>query len=78
MIFPTFLCRIRPDDILDKIDDPTPPERQPSISNTVVRPLGKYPAGFEARAKAEKSKLVAAKTEKALLGQVLSNSILPL
>jgi DNA polymerase alpha subunit A len=57
---------------LDRIDDPTPPERQPSISHTIVRPIGKYPPGFEPKARAEEgSKIVPAASEVALLDQFL-------
>src|SRR5260370_39280865 len=37
---------------VDKIDGPVPPEQLPSISHTVVRPLGNYPNGFETKARA--------------------------
>ncbi|KAG9097044.1 DNA-directed DNA polymerase alpha catalytic subunit pol1 [Ceratobasidium sp. UAMH 11750] len=54
------------------IDDATPPEKQPSFSHTVVRPLGKFPAGFEAKAKSEKSKIMTMANEKMLLNNLLA------
>ncbi|EIN03911.1 DNA polymerase alpha catalytic subunit [Punctularia strigosozonata HHB-11173 SS5] len=35
-----------------QIDDPTPPEQLPCTVHTFVRPLGRFPPNFEARAKA--------------------------
>lgn len=58
--------------ISGSIDSTTPPEKQPSSSHTFVRPLGRYPPGFENRARAQKrSKIIPAPNERALLGQVL-------
>ncbi|QRV74151.1 DNA polymerase family B [Ceratobasidium sp. AG-Ba] len=54
------------------IDDATPPEKQPSSSHTVVRPIGRFPAGFEAKAKSEKSKIMAMASEKMLLSNLLA------
>lgn len=55
------------------IDDPTPPEKQPSSIHTVVRPLGEWPAGFTQRAKSERSKIVTAANEAMLLSNFLVN-----
>ena len=57
--------------LLDKIDDPTPPEHLMSTSHTIVRPLGQYPPGFEKRARSEKAKMIPAPSERALLGNLL-------
>ena len=54
-----------------KIDDATPPEKQRFTSHTIVRPLGKYPTGFEAKARAEPSKIIPVPSERALLGNLL-------
>ncbi|KAF8316797.1 DNA polymerase alpha catalytic subunit [Clavulina sp. PMI_390] len=55
------------------IEKSTPVEQLPSSSHTFVRPLGKYPSGFEAKARAQKtSKIVPAPNERALLGQMLA------
>ena len=54
------------------IDNTTPPEQQPSSSHTFVRPIGKYPPGFESRARAQtQTRIVPAPNERALLGQAL-------
>ena len=53
---------------IDIIDSPTPPDEQPSIAHTIVRPIGKYPPGFESKARAElSSKILSAANERALL-----------
>ncbi|KAG8748383.1 DNA-directed DNA polymerase alpha catalytic subunit pol1 [Ceratobasidium sp. 414] len=54
------------------IDDATPPEKQPSSSHTVVRPLGRFPTGFEAKVKSEKSKVMTMANEKMLLNNLLA------
>ncbi|KAF8323497.1 DNA polymerase alpha catalytic subunit [Cantharellus anzutake] len=56
----------------NKIDDTSPPEQLPSVSHTVVRPLGKYPNGFEAKARAQKNKIIPATSERALMGTLLA------
>lgn len=53
------------------IEDATPPEQQLSYSHTIVRPLGKLPAGFEAKVKSEKAKIVNMANEKMLLNNLL-------
>lgn len=58
----------------DKIDDTVPPEQLPSLSHTVVRPLGKYPNGFETKARGQKNKIVPAASERALMGILLGLS----
>ncbi|ELU43591.1 DNA polymerase alpha catalytic subunit, putative [Rhizoctonia solani AG-1 IA] len=54
------------------IEDSTPPEKQPSTVHTVVRPLGKLPAGFEAKVRAEKSAVKPMANEKMLLNNLLA------
>lgn len=54
------------------IEDPTPPDRQPSSLNTIVRPIEKFPPGLEARAKSERSQFQAVKAERALLNSLLA------
>ena len=54
------------------IDDPVPAEKLPSSVLTLVRPIGdKFPPGFEARAKAEKSPISPVKAERVLLNTLL-------
>lgn len=53
------------------IDDPTPPEKQPCSVHTVVRPLDRFPAGFENKARSERSKIVTVKNEKFLLNNMI-------
>ncbi|ORX36128.1 hypothetical protein BD324DRAFT_642777 [Kockovaella imperatae] len=54
------------------IDDPTPPDKQPSRVNTIIRPIEKFPPGLEARAKAERSPFQTVKAERALLNALLA------
>lgn len=59
------------------IDDPKPPGELPCTVYTYVRPLNKFPTGFEAKAKESKtSKLIPMKNERMLLNQLLGNSFL--
>lgn len=53
------------------IEDSTPPEKQPSVVHTIVRPLGKLPAGFEAKVRAEKAPVKPMVNEKMLLNNLL-------
>jgi DNA polymerase alpha subunit A len=53
------------------LEDPTPPEKQPSTLHTVVRALDKFPGGFEVRAKSEKSKILTMANERMLLANLL-------
>ncbi|KAB5589762.1 DNA polymerase II [Ceratobasidium theobromae] len=54
------------------IEDSTPPEKQPSVVHTIVRPLGKLPAGFEAKVRAEKAPVKPMVNEKMLLNNLLA------
>ena len=54
------------------IEDPTPPDRQPSSSTTIVRPIEKFPPDLESRARTEKSPFQAVKAERALLNALLA------
>ncbi|CAE6337459.1 unnamed protein product [Rhizoctonia solani] len=54
------------------IEDSTPPEKQPSIVHTVVRPLGKLPTGFEAKIRSEKAAVKPMANEKMLLNNLLA------
>ncbi|BEJ14180.1 hypothetical protein CspHIS471_0313540 [Cutaneotrichosporon sp. HIS471] len=54
------------------IEDPTPPDRQPSSLTTIVRPIEKFPPGLEARSKSERSQFQAVKAERALLNSLLA------
>ena len=54
------------------IEDPTPPDRQPSQLTTIVRPIEKFPPGLELRAKQEKSPFQTVKAERALLNSLLA------
>ncbi|KZP01754.1 DNA polymerase alpha catalytic subunit, partial [Calocera viscosa TUFC12733] len=54
------------------IDDPTPPEQLSSSVHTIVRPLDRFPAGFENKARSEKSKIITMKNERMLLGNLLA------
>ncbi|KAK4685136.1 DNA polymerase alpha subunit A, partial [Tremellales sp. Uapishka_1] len=54
------------------IDDPTPPDKMPSSVFTIVRPIEKFPPGFEARAKSDRSPFQTVKAERALLNSLLA------
>lgn len=54
------------------IEDPTPPDQQPSSLKTFVRPIEKFPPELEARAKAERSPFQTVKAERALLNALLA------
>ncbi|WOO77500.1 DNA polymerase alpha catalytic subunit [Vanrija pseudolonga] len=54
------------------IEDPTPPEKQPSSVTTIVRPIEKFPPGLEQRARSERSPFQAVKAERALLNSLLA------
>lgn len=55
------------------IEDPTPPDRQPSSSLTLVRPLqGIYPPGFEFKARDQRPKIEPMRNEKAVLSNILA------
>ncbi|ORY24867.1 hypothetical protein BCR39DRAFT_312260 [Naematelia encephala] len=54
------------------IDDPTPPDRQPSQLATIVRPIEKFPPGLEQRARSERSPFQTVKAERALLNSLLA------
>jgi DNA polymerase alpha subunit A len=58
--------------VAGSIDDPTPPDRQASSVNTIVRPIEKFPPNLEARAKSEKSPFQTVKAERALLNSLLA------
>jgi DNA polymerase alpha subunit A len=60
------------------IDNPSPPERLPSSIHTVVRPLGNWPPGFKEKASSQKSRVITAANEAALLSVVLGLSFPPL
>lgn len=55
------------------IEDPTPPEQQPSSSITLVRPIVMYPPGFEMKARQQKPKIEPLRNEKAVLSNVLAS-----
>ncbi|TIB11245.1 hypothetical protein E3P89_02421 [Wallemia ichthyophaga] len=55
------------------IEDPTPPEQQPSSSITLVRPIVMYPPGFEMKARQQKPKIEPMRNEKAVLSNVLAS-----
>ncbi|CEH17452.1 dna polymerase alpha catalytic subunit [Ceraceosorus bombacis] len=56
-----------------QLEDPTPPEELESNLFTVVRPLGeRFPNGFEAEAKAGRTRIMAVKYERMLLNQLLA------
>jgi DNA polymerase alpha subunit A len=57
---------------LGNIDDPTPPDRQPSQLSTIIRPIEKFPPNLEARAKTERSPFQTVKAERALLNSLLA------
>ncbi|WFD29013.1 DNA-directed DNA polymerase [Malassezia sp. CBS 17886] len=55
------------------LENATPPEQLPSVSSTVVRPLGpSFPARFEAEAKQGKNKIQALKYERMVLNSFLA------
>jgi DNA polymerase alpha subunit A len=54
------------------IDDPTPPDRQASTLNTIIRPIEKFPPNLEAQAKTSKSPFQTVKAERALLNSLLA------
>ncbi|KAG8710371.1 DNA-directed DNA polymerase alpha catalytic subunit pol1 [Ceratobasidium sp. 423] len=54
------------------IEDPTTPERQPSVVHTVVRPLGKLPTGFEAKIRSERAAAKPMANERMLLNNLLA------
>lgn len=54
------------------IEDPTPPDRQPSSLNTIVRPIEKFPPDLEQRARTERSPFQTVKAERALLNSLLA------
>lgn len=57
---------------LGNIDDPSPPDKQPSSLTTIIRPIEKFPPGLEARAKTERSPFQTVKAERALLNSLLA------
>jgi hypothetical protein len=65
------------DCLVANTEDSTSPEKQPSIVHTVVRPLGKLPAGFEAKIRAEKSAVKPMANEKMLLNNLLGTFMAP-
>jgi DNA polymerase alpha subunit A len=54
------------------IEDPSPPDRLPSSLNTIVRPIEKFPPGFEARGKNDRSPFQTVKAERAMLNSLLA------
>lgn len=57
------------------LDDPTPPDQLPCSVHTLVRPLGKYPAGFQQAAQANKRGSISAEgNERSLLNRLLGLS----
>lgn len=56
------------------IDEPTPPDKQPATKHTFVRPLDKFPRGFENAARQESKP--GALTTPAANERVLLNSLL--
>ena len=58
------------------LDDPTPPDQLPCSVHTLVRPLDKYPQGFQQAAQANKRGIISAEAnERALLNRLLGKSI---
>lgn len=58
---------------LAHIDDPKPPAELPCTVYTYVRPLVKFPAGFEAKTRENKTRIMPMKNERMLLNQLLGN-----
>lgn len=59
---------------LAHIDDPKPPGELPCTVYTYIRPLDKFPNGFEAKVKGNKSsKIIPMKNERMLLNQLLGS-----
>lgn len=55
-----------------QLDDPTPPEALPCTVHTLVRPLGRFPPGFEATAKSNAKGLISPmNNERMLLNSLL-------
>ncbi|KAI9509680.1 hypothetical protein F5148DRAFT_1185768 [Russula earlei] len=55
-----------------QIDDPTPPESLPCTVHTLVRPLGRFPPGFEAKVKSNAKGLISPMSnERMLLNSLL-------
>src|SRR6266436_3563635 len=55
-----------------QIDDPTPPEALPCTVHTLVRPLGRFPPGFEANVKSNAKGLISPmNNERMLLNSLL-------
>ncbi|KAH9967412.1 DNA polymerase alpha catalytic subunit [Russula dissimulans] len=55
-----------------QIDDPTPPEALPCSVHTLVRPLGRFPPGFEAKVKSNAKGVISPMTnERMLLNSLL-------
>jgi DNA polymerase alpha subunit A len=55
-----------------QIDDPTPPEALPCTVHTLVRPLGRFPPGFEAKVKSNAKGLISPMSnERMLLNSLL-------
>jgi DNA polymerase alpha subunit A len=55
-----------------QIDDPTPPEALPCTVHTLVRPLGRFPPGFEAKVKSNAKGLISPmNNERMLLNSLL-------
>lgn len=55
-----------------QIDDPTPPEALPCTVHTLVRPLGRFPPGFEAKVKPNSKGLISPMSnERMLLNSLL-------
>jgi hypothetical protein len=57
-----------------QIDDPTPPEALPCMVHTLVRPLGRFPPGFESTVKSNAKGLISPmNNERMLLNSLLGS-----
>lgn len=62
-----------------QLEDPTPPEALPCSVHTFVRPLERFPPGFEAKARGNgKGVITPLQSERALLNNLLRAFLLPL
>lgn len=61
-----------PSSLIAQIDDPTPPEALPCVVHTLVRPLGRFPPGFEANVKSKARGMISPmNNERMLLNSLL-------
>jgi DNA polymerase alpha subunit A len=58
-----------------QLEDPTPPEKLPCVAQTLIRPLDKFPPGFEAEARANTRGTISPMANERMLLSLLLGSI---